>query len=105
MKLLTTETTGDGRPIELGGVVFATAIAGANVIRDVREAITNTLGGRMTRYEELVEKTMARAFEALGSKAAEAGYDGVLAIRVSHPVITDGAVEIVITGTGFRYRG
>ncbi len=105
MKLLTTETPGDGRPFELGDVVFATAIAGATVIRDVREAITNTIGGQMSRYESLVEKTMDRAFKTLASKATEAGYDGVLAIQVTHPVITNGAVEIVVTGTGFRYRG
>lgn len=105
IKLVTTADPGDGRPIELGGIVFATAISGANVLRDVREAITNTLGGQMSRYEALVERTMERALAALATKAAEAGYDGVLAIRITHPVITDGAVEILLTGTGFRYRG
>ncbi|MFZ4809064.1 MAG: YbjQ family protein [Hyphomicrobiaceae bacterium] len=104
MQLLTTEHTGDGRAIELGGVVFATAIAGANVLRDVREAITNTLGGRMSRYETLVDRTVERALSSLSDKARAAGYDGVLAVRLTHPVITDGAVEVLATGTGFRYR-
>lgn len=104
MRLLTTETTGDGRAVALEGVVFAAAISGANVLRDVREAITNTLGGRMTRYEELVDRTVERALETLAAKAEAAGYDGVLGVRLSHPVITDGAVEVVATGTGFRYR-
>lgn len=104
MKLLTTEHAGDGRAIELGGVVFTTAISGANVLRDVREAITNTIGGQMTRYETLVEQTVERALSSLGKKAEAQGYDGVLGIRLSHPVITDGAVEIVAMGTGFRYR-
>ena len=35
--------------------------------------------------------------------SAEQGYDGVLAVRLSHPVITNGAVEVVATGTGFKY--
>ena len=104
MRLLTTETTGDGRAVELGNLVFAAAISGANVLRDVREAITNTIGGRMTRYEDLVDRTVERALESLSAKAEAAGYDGVLAVRLSHPVITDGAVEVVATGTGFRYR-
>jgi len=104
MQLLTTESTGDGRAIEHGGVIFAIAIAGANVVRDVREAITNTLGGRMSRYEELVERTVDRALTSLADKARVAGYDGVLAVRLSHPVITEGAVEVLATGTGFRYR-
>lgn len=105
MKLTTTDDPGDGRAFELGGVVFATAIAGANVLRDVREAIVNTLGGRMSRYEEIMERTMDRAFANLAAKAAAAGYDGVVAIHVTHPVITMGAIEVVVTGTGFRYVG
>ena len=36
-------------------------------------------------------------------RAREQGYDGVLGIRVSHPMITSGAIEVVVTGTGFRY--
>jgi uncharacterized protein YbjQ (UPF0145 family) len=105
MKLLTTESTGDGRPVQFGGIVTATAIAGANVLRDMREAITNTLGGRMSRYETLVDSTMTRALEALAAKASAEGYDGVVGIRVTHPVITDGAVTVALTGTGFRYAG
>lgn len=104
-RLFTTETPGDGRAIELGGLIYTTAISGANVLRDVREAITNTIGGQMTRYESLVEKTVDRALASLAEKAATAGYDGVVAIRLTHPVITDGAVEVVAMGTGFRYRG
>ena len=102
MRLVTTETVSDG-PVRHGSLVFATAISGANVLRDVREAITNTLGGRMTRYETVLEDTIARALDTLAERAAANGYDGVLAVRVSHPVITDGAIEVVVTGTGFWF--
>lgn len=102
MRIITADSIGE--PVEIGSVVFATAVSGANVLRDMREAITNTIGGRMTRYEALVEQTVERALEELGKKAAAAGYDGVLGLRVSHPVITDGAVEVLVTGTGFRAR-
>jgi len=37
-------------------------------------------------------------------RARDAGYDGVLGIRISHPTITGGAIEVVVAGTGFRYR-
>lgn len=102
MKLVTTETVSDG-PVRHGEVVYAMAVSGANIVRDMREAITNTLGGHMTRYESLIDQTMARALDLLAERAKAKGYDGVLAIRISHPVITDGAVEVVVTGTGFNF--
>jgi len=102
MRLVTTDTIQDAE-IVTGEVVFAVAVSGANIVRDMREAIVNTIGGKMIRYEQLVDMTIARALEMLKARAAEQGYDGVLAVRLSHPMITNGAVEVVATGTGFRF--
>jgi uncharacterized protein YbjQ (UPF0145 family) len=102
MRLVTTDRIDDAE-IVIGEVVYVVAVSGANIVRDMREAIINTIGGQMTRYENLVDLTIARALEALKARAAEQGYDGVLAVRLSHPMITNGAVEVVATGTGFRY--
>jgi uncharacterized protein YbjQ (UPF0145 family) len=103
MRLLTSENVGD-EPIERGELVYACAVAGANILRDMREAITNTLGGNMIRYEALLDKTIARALDSLAERARAQGYDGVLDIRISHPHITDGAVEVVVAGTGYKRR-
>jgi uncharacterized protein YbjQ (UPF0145 family) len=102
MQLLTTDAVGE-RPIERGEIVYAVAISGANILRDIREAIINTIGGRMTKYEALLDKTIARALDSLGERARAQGYDGVLGIRISHPYITSGAIEVVAAGTGFKY--
>ncbi len=102
VRLLTTEHVGS-EPVTYGDMLTATAVTGANVLRDVREAITNTVGGRMTRYERVLDETIARALSDLQEKAAAEGYDGVLGVRISHPVITDGAIEVVVAGTGFRF--
>ncbi len=102
MRLVTTDRI-DDTEIVTGEIVCAVAVSGANIVRDMREAIVNTIGGRMTRYEALIDMTIARALETLKARAAEQGYDGVLAVRLSHPMITNGAVEVVATGTGFRY--
>ena len=104
MRLLTAETIPD-RPIEQGDMVYACAVSGANILRDMREAVINTIGGHMTKYEALLDTTIARALEVLSERAREQGYDGVLGIRISHPTITSGAIEVVVAGTGFRYQG
>ena len=101
MHLATSETV--DRPIERGEIVYAVAVSGANILRDMREAVVNTLGGHMTRYEALLDKTIARALDGLSERARGKGYDGVLGIRVTHPYITNGAIEVVVTGTGFKY--
>lgn len=102
MRLLTTETVED-RAIDKGELVYACAISGANILRDMREAVVNTIGGHMTKYEALLDKTIARALDVLAERAGAQGYDGVLGVRISHPYITSGAIEVVVAGTGFRY--
>ena len=101
MHLVTSETI--DRPIEHGEIIYAVAVSGANILRDMREAVVNTIGGHMTRYEALLDQTIARALDGLSVRAREKGYDGVLGIRVTHPYITNGAIEVVVTGTGFKY--
>lgn len=93
-----------GRAIEEGAVLFAVAVGAANILRDIREHITNTFGGRMNRYEELCETTIARALTDLEAKATSGGFDGVIGVRIGHPKIAEGAVEVVVYGTPFRYR-
>jgi uncharacterized protein YbjQ (UPF0145 family) len=104
MRLLTTDTV-EGRAIDKGELVYACAVSGANILRDMREAVVNTIGGHMTKYEALLDKTIARALQALAERAGAQGYDGVLGVRISHPYITSGAIEVVVAGTGFRYAG
>jgi uncharacterized protein YbjQ (UPF0145 family) len=104
MRLITTETVLD-RAITQGEMVYACAASGANILRDMREAVINTIGGHMTKYEALLDRTIERALEVLSERARQRGYDGVLGIRISHPTITSGAIEVVVAGTGFRYQG
>jgi uncharacterized protein YbjQ (UPF0145 family) len=103
MRLLTVETLSDEQ-IERGEMVFACAVSGANLLRDIREAVVNTIGGHMTKYEALLDQTIARALDVLAERARAQGYDGVLGIRISHPTITSGAIEVVVAGTGYRHR-
>lgn len=97
--MVTTEII-SGSEIQHGELLHACAVSGANVLRDMREAITNTLGGQMTRYEDLLDRTIDRALATLADRARAKGYDAVVAVRVSHPEIVQGAIEVVVTGTG-----
>jgi uncharacterized protein YbjQ (UPF0145 family) len=102
MPLYTVEQLQDRR-IEEGPMLHAVAVGAANILKDVREHITNTFGGRMKRYEDLAEATLGRALADLEAKAQSGGYDGIVGLRIDHPKIADGAVSVVVYGTPFRY--
>ena len=101
--LISLETPPPGRRIELGELVTAPAVEASNIIRDARELLINIFGGRMTKYEDLLEATLARGLDRFREEVAARNYDGALGVRFSHPKIVDGGAEIIVYGTGFRF--
>ncbi len=102
MQLYTVESL-SGRRIEEGELLYANAVLAANLLRDIREAITNALGGNMRRYERVLDRVTAQAIELLKAKAAEKGYDGIVAVRITNPFMVQGSAGITIYGTGFNF--
>ena len=102
MVLYTADRLSDRR-VKEGELIWVSTVNAANILRDVREIITNTLGGKMRRYERLMDTTLERALADLDAKAKEKGYDGCLAVRISHPRLADGACEIFVYGTAFNF--
>jgi uncharacterized protein YbjQ (UPF0145 family) len=101
--LISIEYMPDGRPIELGELVTVAVVQAGNIVRDFREMITNLLGGRMKRYENLLDATVERGKARFREKLAAEGYDGAVGVRFASPKIVDGGAELIIFGTGFKY--
>lgn len=101
-------TTADGKsiqgPIEVGELLMVVSVMAANVVNDIRENIRNLVGGRMNHYEKLVETAVQTALDDLARKAQTRGYDGVIGVKISHPSLVEGGVEVVVYGNGFRAR-
>ena len=102
MQLYTVETL-SGKRIREGELIYASTVLAANLLRDIREAITNALGGKMRRYERLLDRVTAQAIDILKEKAAEKGYDGIIAVRISNPFMVQGSAAITAYGTGFNF--
>jgi uncharacterized protein YbjQ (UPF0145 family) len=102
MRIYTVESL-SGRRIEEGELIYANGVLAANLLRDVREAIQNAIGGKMRRYEGVLDRVTAQAIETLKAKAAAAGYDGVIAVRISSPYMIAGSASITVYGTGFNF--
>jgi len=87
---------------EVGELLVVVVVYAANFVQDVRENIRNLTGGRMNHYETLIENAIEQGLSDLEDKASSRGYDGVLGVKISHPVVVDGGVEVIIYGNGYR---
>ncbi len=88
--------------IEIGELLTVVVVRAANVVNDVRENIRNLTGGRMKHYEKLIEEAVNTALEDLEKKAHKCGYDGAIGVKISNPMVVNGAVEVVVYGNGFK---
>lgn len=105
MSLLIALDTLPERPIEVGALLTVVVVQAANVVKDIRENIRNLVGGRMVHYESLIRVALDEALRELEARAEAEGYDGVVGLKIGHPAVVEGAVQIVVYGNGFRYRG
>ncbi len=87
---------------EVGDFLVVVVVYAANVVQDVRENIRNLVGGRMSHYEALIEKAIEQGIADMEKKATAQGYDGVLGVKITHPLVVDGGVEVIIYGNGYR---
>jgi uncharacterized protein YbjQ (UPF0145 family) len=90
--------------VEIGELLVVVTVYAANVVRDVRENIRNLIGGRMGHYEGMIQTAVEQALTDLDKKAKEKGYDGVIGVKIIHPNVVEGGVEVVVYGNGFRQK-
>ena len=90
--------------INRGELLTISSVTAANIVKDIRENIRNLTGGSMTHYEGLIDNSLETALAKMKAKALEKGYDGVIGVKISHPRVVEGGVEIIIYGNGFNYK-
>ena len=72
MRIYTVESL-SGRRIKEGELIYANGVLAANLLRDVREAIQNAIGGKMRRYEGVLDRVTAQAIETLKGEGGGGG--------------------------------
>ncbi|MBX2813645.1 MAG: YbjQ family protein [Myxococcales bacterium] len=92
------------REIETGELIVAVAASAASVVRDMQQGIKNLMGGNLEHYEKLLAVAVERALQKLDEEVQLRGYDGAVGVRLSHPSVVEGGVEVVVMANGFRYR-
>jgi uncharacterized protein YbjQ (UPF0145 family) len=98
--MTTTAFTLDGfRVVETLGVVRGITVRSRSIFGTIGGSLQTLLGGNITLFTELCEKTRAEAFEMMVAHAEELGANAVVGIRYDATELMQGVSEVLCYGT------
>ncbi len=104
MIVSTTENIIGHEIVETLGVARGNTIRARHVGTDIIARLRNLVGGEVTEYTKLMGEAREQAMDRMIENAREMGADGVVAMRFSTSMITQGAAEILAFGTAVRLK-
>lgn len=81
------------------GVVRGIVVRSRSVFGNMGAMFQTVIGGNITIYSDLCEKTRQDAFLMMQQHAAERGANGVIAVRYDSNEIMQGVTEVLAYGT------
>lgn len=81
------------------GVVRGITVRSRSIVGTVGGALQTILGGNITLFTELCEKTRAEAFEMMLRHAEHLGANAVIGVRYDATELMQGVTEVLCYGT------
>ena len=98
--LTTTSFVLDGyRVVKTLGVVRGITVRSRSIFGTLGASLQTIVGGNITLFTELCEKTRAEGFELMLRHAQEIGANAVIGIRYDATEVMDGVTEVLCYGT------
>ena len=98
--MTTTTFTLDGYSVVQNlGVVRGITVRSRSIFGTIGGSLQTLLGGNITLFTELCEKTRAEAFEMMVGHAEELGANAVVGIRYDATELMQGVSEVLCYGT------
>ena len=98
--LTTTAFTLDGyRIVQTLGVVRGITVRSRNIFGTIGGSLQTLLGGNITLFTELCEKTRNEAFEMMVEHAEAAGANAIIGVRYDATELMQGVTEVLCYGT------
>lgn len=99
--IVTTTTAIEGRPVRnYLGIVTGEVIVGANLFRDLFASITDIVGGRSGKYENVLARARKEALEEMEEAARKLGGNAVLAVDLDYEVIGQNGSMLMVSASG-----
>lgn len=98
--LTTTAFTIDGYAIQRNlGVVRGITVRSRSILGTVGGKLQTLVGGNITLFSELCEKTRSEAFELMAQHAQQLGANAIIGIRYDATELMQGVTEVLCYGT------
>ena len=99
-KLVTTSTELTGyRVVRNLGIVRGIVVRSRSVVGTLGASLQTLVGGNITIYSSLCEKTRQEAYELLLQHAGDRGANAILAMRYDANDVMSGVTEVLAYGT------
>ncbi len=99
-KLITTANDLPGyKVVKHLGIVRGITVRSRNVFANIGAGFQTLVGGNITIYTELCEKTRKEAFELMMKHAEETGANAIIAFRYDANEVMSGVTEVLAYGT------
>jgi len=100
ISMTTTTFELDGyRVVKNLGVVRGITVRSRSIFGTIGATLETIVGGNITLFTELCEKTRAEAFEMMVSHAEKAGANAVIGVRYDATEVMGGVNEVLCYGT------
>src|SRR5438067_978927 len=98
--MTTTAFALDGyRTVKTFGVVRGIIVRSRSIFGTIGAGLQTLVGGNISLFTNLCERTRSDAFELMLRHAAELGANGVIGVRYDATEITSGVTEVLCYGT------
>jgi uncharacterized protein YbjQ (UPF0145 family) len=98
--LITTTFTIDGyKVVKQLGVVRGITVRSRNMFATIGASLQTLIGGNITLFTELCEKTRSEAFEIMVQHAEEMGANAIIGMRYDANEVMQGVTEVLAYGT------
>lgn len=104
---MTVSTTSiiEGHPVQdYLGLVTGEVIVGANLFRDIFASITDLVGGRSGKYEEVLGRARREAVEEMTAQARELGGNAVIGVDIDYEVLGSNGSMLMVSVSGTAVR-
>jgi len=98
--LITTTFTIDGYKVAKNlGVVRGITVRSRNMFATIGASLQTLIGGNITLFTQLCEKTRGEAFEIMVRHAEEMGANAIIGMRYDANEVMSGVTEVLAYGT------
>ena len=98
--LITTTFTIDGyKVVKNLGVVRGITVRSRNMFATIGASLQTLIGGNITLFTELCEKTRSEAFEIMVQHGDEMGANAIIGMRYDANEVMQGVTEVLAYGT------